>query len=117
MHIVGDVLARPWYVDAITTQLNYPQRLGPFQHIDPGKFQCWVAHVVQTTIGQGPICLVVNISMQSDAELLAQLFAQTLATIHPRGLAEIDLTIPDTNLTQSTVAAYWYHDAGLSYYH
>jgi len=114
---VGDLLARPWYVDAITTQFNYPQRLGPFLHIDPGKFQRWFTHVIQTASGLGANVLVVNISMQSDAELLAQLFAQTLTTINPRGLAVIDFAIPDINPTQSHVSPFWYQFAGHIYYH
>ena len=114
---VGDLLAQPWYVDVITTQFNYPQRLGPFLHIDPGKFQRWLTHVVQTASGLGANVLVVHISMQSNAELLAQLFAQTLATMHPRGLAVIDFAIPDINPTQSHVSPFWYQFASQTYYH
>lgn len=113
----GDLLSRPWYVDAITTQFNHSQWLVPFQYIDPGKFQRWFTHVIQTVSGLGANVLVVNISMQSNAELLAQLFAQTLTAIHPRGLAVIDFAIPDTNPTQIDVAPFWCQFAGQTYYH
>jgi hypothetical protein len=88
-----------------------------FPHIDPVKFQRWLTHVVQTASGLGANVLVINVPMHADAEALAQLFARTLATMHPRGLAVIDFAVPDTHLTQVHVSSFWYQFAGQTYYH